>query len=96
MLQNLPWTPQRAYFIKINSAVSVVGNRFTVTLNGKLYSGIIELNKPFWRFTTDVGLNIYAIDDDNSIAVDIIGDCPIINKIKLKIGGVNVLVLPKA
>lgn len=90
MLQTLPWTPGRSSFIKINSAESVDGKQFTVTINGKSYSGTFGTANPFWRSTTDVGLDFYDIGSDNTIAVDKIGACPNIESITLKIGGVNV------
>ena len=96
MLQTLPWTPQRDALIKINSAESVDGKPFTVTINGKSYSGTFGTANPFWRSTTDVGLDFYVIDSDNTISVDKIGACPSIESIKLKIGGVNVPITPKS
>ena len=96
MLQTLPWTPARSSFIKINSAESVDGKPFTVTINGKAYSGTFGNAKPFWRSTTDVGLDFYVIDEDNSISVDKMGSCPNIESITLKIGGVNVPITPKS
>lgn len=96
MLVTLPWTPQRGDFIKINSDKSVVGRKFTVTINGKLYSGRIERYKPFWRWTTNTGLDFYVISGDNSIAVDATGDCPNIESITLKVDGANVVITPKS
>lgn len=96
MLVTLPWTPQRGDFIKINSDASVVGKKFTVTINGKLYSGRIERYKPFWRWTTNTGLDFYVISGDNSIAVDATGDCPTIESISLKVDGLNVPITLKS
>lgn len=96
MLQKLPWTPARSSFIKINSGESVDGKQFTVTINGKSYSGTFANSNAFWRSTTDVGLDIYDIGEDNTITVDKIGACPNIDSITLKIGGVNVPITPKA
>lgn len=96
MLQTLPWTPQRDSFIKINSAESVVGKSFTVTINGKSYTGTFGDANPFWRSTTDVGLDFYYIDGNNNISVDQIGACPNIESITLKIDGANVVITPKA
>ena len=96
MLVTLPWTPQRASIIKINSDESVDGKQFTVTINGKSYSGTFEKTKPFWRSTTDVGLDFYNIDAENTIAVDKEGACPNIESITLKIGGVNVPITLKS
>ena len=96
MQQKLPWTPQRDYFIKINSDVSVDGQTFAVTINGKVYKGTFEDGKPFWRSTTGVGLDIYLIDEGNIISVDVVGDCPNIESITLKIGSVNVPIIPKS
>lgn len=96
MLQTLPWTPQRSSFIKINSGESVNGKTFTVTINGKSFTGSFGNALPLWRSASGVGLDIYIIDDDNSISVDKIGDCPSINSITLKIDGVNVPITPKA
>ena len=96
MLQTLPWTPQRSSFIKINSDESVDGKKFTVTINGKAYSGTFGNAKPFWRSSTGVGLDVYNIDVGNSISVDKIGDCPSIQSITLKIDGANVVITPKS
>lgn len=96
MLQTLPWSPQRAGFIKINSEKSIVGKKFTVTINGKMNTGIFEDQKPFWRSATGVGLDLYVIDADNTINVDATGDCPNIESITLKIDGANVVITPKA
>lgn len=90
MLVKLPWTPQRDYFIKLNTDKSPVGKRYNVTINGRSYSGIISDSGPFWRSTTDVGLDFYRIESDYRIAVDQYGDCPNIESIMLKIDGVNV------
>ena len=96
MLQKLPWTPQRDYFIKINSDVSVDGKPFIVTINGKVYKGTFGEAKPFWRSTTGVGLDLYQIDAGNTISVDAVGDCPNIESITLQIGGANVPITPKS
>lgn len=96
MLQKLPWTPQRDYFIKINSDESVDGKPFIVTINDKVYKGTFEASKPFWRSTTNAGLDVYLIDSDNTISVDVFGDCPAIESIKLKIGSVNVPITLKS
>lgn len=96
MLVKLPWTPQRAGFIKINSDDSIVGKKFTVTINGKLYTGRFEDHKPFWRSAAGVGLDLYLIDADNTINVEAVGDCPNIESITLKIDGANVVITPKS
>lgn len=96
MLQTLPWTPQRASLIKINSAKSVVGKVFTVTINGKSFTGTFDDNLPLWRSASGVGLDIYNIGEDNTITVDQIGNCPVINSITLKIDGANVPITPKS
>lgn len=96
MLQTLPWTPQRDSLIKINSAKSVKGKPFTVTINGKSFTGTFDDSLPLWRSTNSVGLDIYMIDEDNSISVDQIGNCPSIQTITLKIDGANVPITPKA
>lgn len=96
MLQTLPWTPQRDSLIKINSAESIVGKPFTVTINGKSYTGTLEDGNTFWESTTNVGLDIYYIDGDNNITVDKIGACPAIESITLKIDGANVVITPKS
>lgn len=96
MLQTLPWTPQRASLIKINSGESVKGKRFTVTINGKAYSGSFEVGQAFWRSAVGEGLDLYVIDTDNTISVDQRGNCPNIESITLKIDGVNVPITPKA
>lgn len=96
MLQTLPWTPQRDSLIKINSVKSVKGKVFTVTINGKSFTGTFDDNLPLWRSASGVGLDIYTIDSDNTISVDQIGNCPVINSITLKIDGANVPITPKA
>ena len=96
MLQTLPWTPQRASFIKINSVKSVKGKPFIVTINGKSFTGTFDDNLPLWRSASGVGLDIYNIGSDNTITVDQIGNCPVINSITLKIDGANVPITPKA
>lgn len=96
MLQTLPWTPERASLIKINSVESVKGKTFTVTINGKSFTGTIDDNLPFWRSTSGVGLDFYNIGVDNTITVDQLGNCPIINSITLKIDGANVPITPKS
>lgn len=96
MLVKLPWTPQRDYFIKINSDTSPVGQRYNVTINGRSYSGIIADSGPFWRNTAGAGLDFYIIESDYRIAVDQYGDCPNIESITLKINGVNVPITLKS
>lgn len=96
MLQTLPWTPQRDSLIKINSAESVVGKTFTVTINGKSFTGTFGDALPLWRSASGVGLDIYTIDGENSISVDKMGDCPSIQSITLKIDGANVVITPKS
>ena len=96
MLQTLPWKPQRDSLIKINSEGSIKGKSFTVTINGKSYTGTFEDGNTFWESATNVGLDIYYIDGDNIISVDQIGACPTIESITLKIDGANVVITPKA
>lgn len=96
MLKTLPWTPQRDSLIKINSVKSVKGKVFTVTINGKSFTGTFDDSLPLWRSASGVGLDIYTIDSDNTISVDQIGNCPVINSITLKIDGANVPITPKA
>ena len=96
MLQTLPWTPQRDSLIKINSKESVVGKTFTVTINGKSFTGTFGESLPLWRSASGVGLDIYDIDVDNTITVDQIGNSPSIQSITLKIDGVNVPITPKS
>lgn len=96
MLVQLPWTPQRDYFIKLNSDKSPVGKRYNVTINGKSYSGIIADSGAFWRNTANVGLDFYRIESDYRIAVDEYGDCPNIESITLKIDGANVPITLKS
>lgn len=90
MLVKLPWTPQRDYFIKLNTDKSPVGRPYIVTINGRSYSGIIADSGPFWRNTSGAGLDFYRIESDYRIAVDQYGDCPNIESISLKIDGINV------
>ena len=90
MLVKLPWTPQRDYFIQLNGDKSPVGKRYNVIINGRSYYGTIADSGPFWRSTTNVGLDFYSIESDYRIAVDGYGDCPNIESITLKIDGANV------
>lgn len=90
MLVKLPWTPQRDYFIKINSTTSPVGQPYIVTINGRSYSGTIAGSGPFWRNTAGAGLDFYLIESDYRISVDVFGDCPNIESVSLKINGINV------
>ena len=96
MLVTLPWTPQRANFIKINSAESVKGKPFTVTINQIGYEGTLVKGQSFWEDPMGAGLTIYRISDTNEIVVDKKGDCPAIESITLKIDGVNVPITPKS
>ena len=79
----------------VNSKESIKGKTFTVTINGKSYSGNFS-GVEFWRSSAGVGLDIYMIDDDNSIAVDKVGACPNIESITLTIDGANVPITPKS
>lgn len=96
MLVTLPWTPQRANFIKINSVKSVKGKPFTVTINQMGYEGTLVEGQTFWEDPMGAGLTIYHISDTNEIVVDQKGNCPTIGSIKLKIEGVDVPITPKA
>ena len=96
MLVTLPWTPQRANFIKINSAESVKGKPFTVTINQIGYEGTLVVGQPLWEDPMGAGLTIYLITDTNEIVVDQKGDCPVIESIKLKIEGVDVPITLKS
>ena len=96
MLVKLPWTPVRGNFIKLNTDKNPVGKRYMVTINGKLYSGRIATSGPFWRSTTDVGLDFYLIESDYTIVVDAVGDCPNIESITLKVDGANVPITLKS
>lgn len=96
MLVTLPWTPQRANFIKINSAESVNGKPFTVTINQIGYEGTLVKGQSFWEDPMGAGLTIYLITDTNEIVVDQKGDCPAIESIKLKIEGVDVPITLKS
>lgn len=96
MLVTLPWTPQRASLIKINSAKSVKGKPFTVTINQMGYESTLVDGQTFWEDPMGAGLTIYHISDTNEIVVDQKGDCPAIESIKLKIEGVDVPITPKA
>lgn len=96
MLVTLPWTPQRANFIKINSGESVKGKHFTVTIDEIGYEGTLVEGQTFWEDPMGAGLTIYLITDTNEIVVDQKGDCPAIESIKLKIEGVDVPITPKA
>ena len=96
MLVTLPWTPQRASMIKINSAESVKGKHFSVTINTMGYEGTLVDGQSFWEDPMGAGLTIYHISDTNEIVVDKKGDCSAIESITLKIGGVNVPITPKS
>lgn len=96
MLVTLPWTPQRASLIKINSAESVIGKSFTVTIDEMGYGGTLVDGQTFWEDPMGAGLTIYHISDTNEIVVDQKGNCPVIDTIKLKIDGVDVPITPKA
>ena len=101
MLVTLPWSPQRSNMFKVNSDESIIGKNFVATINGKSYSGTFPtnytgVNIAFWRSTTDVGLDIYNISEDNTVTVDNIGACPSIETFQLKIDGVNVKIIPKS
>lgn len=96
MLVTLPWTPQRANFIKINSDESVKGKHFTVTIDEMGYEGTLVDGQTFWEDPMGAGLTIYLISDTNEIVVDQKGNCPTIESIKLKIEGVDVPITPKA
>lgn len=90
MLVTLPWTPQRASIIKINSNESINGSTFTVTINGETYENTLVEGRPFWENSSGVGLTLYHISDANEIVVDKMGDCPAIESITLNIEGVDV------
>lgn len=96
MLVTLPWTPQRASLIKINSAESVKGKHFTVTIDEMGYESTLVDGQTFWEDPMGAGLTIYHISDTNEIVVDQKGNCPTIESIKLKIEGVDVPITPKA
>ena len=96
MLVTLPWTPQRATIIKINSPESIDGMVFTVTINGESYDDTLGQNHMFWENSSGAGLRIYLISDVNEITVDQVGDCPAIESIKLNIEGVDVPIILKS
>ena len=96
MLVSLPWTPQRASFIKINTDESIKGKSFTVTLNGLSTSSVFEASNEFWNSGADGGLTIYQISDDNIVTLDVYHGSPAIESITLKIDGVNVPITPKS
>lgn len=82
--------------IKINSAESVKGKPFAVTINEIGYEGTLVDGQSFWEDPVGAGLTIYHISDTNEIVVDKKGDCSAIESITLKIGGVNVPITPKS
>ena len=96
MLVTLPWTPQRASMIKINSTESIKGSVFAVTINEIGYEGTLVDGQSFWEDPVGAGLTIYHISDTNEIVVDKKGDCPAIESIKLKIEGVDVPIILKS
>ena len=96
MLVTLPWTPQRATIIKINSPESIKGSAYTVTIGGIGYEGTFVEGQSLWEDPIGAGLTIYHITDTNEIVVDQKGDCPVIESIKLKIEGVDVPIILKS
>ena len=96
MLVTLPWTPQRASMIKINSPESIKGSVYTVTIDEIGYEGTLVEGQTFWEDPMGAGLTIYRISDTNEIVVDKKGDCPAIESIKLKIEGVDVPIILKS
>ena len=96
MLVTLPWTPQRASMIKINSTESIIGSTFTVTINGESYDDTIFEGRPFWENSSGAGLTMYRITEANEIVVDKKGDCPAIESIALNIEGVDVPIIFKS
>ena len=95
MLVTLPWTPARSTIMKINSDESIKKKTFTVTINGKSYTGNFA-DRYFWKYTENDYLSIYIISDDNEITVDNNGNCPSVESIKLKIDGRDVLITLKS
>ena len=96
MLVALPWSPQRASMIKINSPESIKGMTFNVTIDEIGYEGTLVEGQSFWEDPMGAGLTIYHISDTNEIVVDKKGECPSINSITLKIDGANVPITPKS
>lgn len=96
MLVTLPWTPQRASMIKINSNESIIGSAFIVTINGESYDNTFVVGRPFWENSTGAGLTLYHISDANEIVVDKKGDCPAIESITLEIESVDVPITLKS
>ena len=96
MLVTLPWTPQRATIIKINSPESIKGKTFTVTIDQIGYGSTFVEGQTFWEDPMGAGLTIYHISDTNEITVDQKGNCPAILSIKLKIEGVDVPITLKS
>ena len=96
MLVTLPWTPQRAPMIKINSPESIDGSVFSVTINGESYDDTLGQNHMFWENSSGAGLRIYLITEANEIVVDQVGDCPAIESITLNIEGVDVPITLKS
>ena len=96
MLVTLPWTPQRATIININSTESITGMTFTVTINGESYYDTLFEGRPFWENSSGAGLTVYHISDANEIVVDQKGDCPAIESIKLNMEGVDVPIILKS
>lgn len=81
--------------MKINSDESINNKAFTVTINGKSYTGNFA-DRIFWKYTENDYLSVYDISADNVITVDKHGNCPNIESITLKIDGVNVPISPKS
>lgn len=96
MLVTLPWSPQRASIIKVNSTESIKNSTFIVTINGESYDNTFVVGRPFWENSSGAGLTLYNISDANEIVVDKKGNCPAIESITLKIDGVNVPIILKS
>lgn len=96
MLVTLPWTPERATIIKINSPESIIGSVYTATINGESYDDTLFEGRPFWQNSSGAGLTVYRITEANEIVVDQKGNCPNIESIALNIEGVDVPIILKS
>lgn len=81
--------------MKINGGDSINNKAFTVTINGKSYTGNFA-DRYFWKYTENDYLSIYNISEDNQITVDNNGTCPNVESIKLKIDGLDVPITLKS
>lgn len=86
LLVSLPWSPQRASIFKINTTESIKGKPFSININGTVTTGVFGAGNLLWQSGSGA-LTIYAISDDNSVAVDKMGNPPNVDSLTLSIDG---------